>query len=735
MLRLAVAIWLGLCLGVNAQVVTVRSGEHDGFTRLVLTFPEPAGWDLGRTADGYGFRARKSGWRYDISTVFDLIPRDKVSAVWVDPDSGVLRLGLSCDCHAIATPFRPGIVVIDVLAGAAPTGSPYETALADSGRPMPALVVRKTLRPRQRPPGLVAKEEPTPEMPVAVVPNLLLQGRSPRAMPGPVLTLASPDPRAIDMRDRLLRDLSRSIAAGAVKPVAQLPAPKAPEPASRPVVLPLDLPARESVQLRVRPAGAAPDLALTASGQACISDDRLELAAWGDGRDPADQLVKAQADLLGEFDRPDQERLVALAKLYLNLGFGAEARSLIRLWGQGAPDAVLLDSLGILVDGKSGAPAFAGMLGCDTAAALWSFLAQDRLAAGTDINRAAVLRTFSALPLNLRRLLGPAVSERFLGLGDTEGARAIGDSIGRASGPHGDAVSMIDARLDLADGLAETAEGKLQSIVAEDGATAALALAALIESRISRGEVPDAAQVLALKAMLQERMSSPGAVILRRALAKGQVLTGAADRAFHDQTANDAALYPELWELLARHGASLELAALALDPPGPAVSDLPAGVRIAVAERLQKDGFSEGAGRWVDGVGSVEADLLHARVALDLRDGREALRRLGGQTGPEAEILRAQALTLLGDLPAALVALEAAGSENDAARLRFVARQWDALGSVEDPALRTLLAGRSATPDATQDAPLAQARALMESSSSARAGVTALLAERQVPGG
>jgi hypothetical protein len=730
MLRLVFTAWILLAGLASAQVVTVRSGQHDGFARLVLTFPEPAGWDLGRTADGYGFRARKAGWRYDISTVFDLIPRDRLSAVWVDPQTGVLRIGLGCECHAIATPFRPGIVVIDILDGMAPAGSPYESALADAGTALPALSVQRTLRPKRRPAELVQNDVP------AALPDLLTQRRAPATPSLPPLSIPTPDPRAAEMRERLLRDLSRSIAAGAVKPVAQLPAQE-PQPASpRPVVLPLPSAPEGAVQVLVRPLDGRPASALTTSGQTCIADNRLDVASWAGDADPVDQFVKAQGALLGEFDRPDRDRLIALVRLNLHFGFGAEARGLIRVWGRDDPESAVLDALGILVDGGTGTPAFEGMLGCDSAAALWAMLAQNRIPMGADINRPAILAAFSALPLGLRRHLGPAVSERFLAAGDTESARSIRDAIDRAAGPHGDSLTMMDASLDLADGNPDLAEPKLEAVVQDDGASAARALAALIESRVARGELPDAAQVVALEAMLQERQSSPESGDLRRALAKGQTLTGSAERAFREVVASEAAIYPDLWSLLTRHGETMEFAALALDPPGAAVPDLPVDVRLAVARRLRKDGFAEGARRWADGLASDEAALLLAQVALDLRDGREALRRLGGQEGAEAGKVRAQALAMLGDVPAALAAWEAVGDAAEANRIRLLARAWDDLGTVDDLPLRAVLETREQEPVVTpesEDAPLAQARALLERSGSARDGITALLAARQIP--
>lgn len=726
MLRLALLLWFALAGCALTQVVTVRSGEHPGFSRLVLTLPEPAGWDLGRTGDGYGFRARKAAWRYDVSTVFDLIPRDRLAALWVDPDSGVLRMGLGCDCHVIATPFRPGIVVVDILDGPAPADSPYEAALSNAGRAMPALVARNTLRPRPRP-------APPPSMP-----DMREQVRAADLAPGPPLSVPVRSPRADALRDRLLHDLSRSIASGAVESAAALPArgPQVLPLTGQPGSPPAAVSDRETTQLRIRPPGEPADRTISSTGQTCVPDADLNLSAWGDDRHPLEQLVSAQATLLGEFDHPDQDRLVALVRLHLHLGFGAEARNILQLWAEPGPETAVLDALGRLIDAEAGATVFAGMQGCDTAAALWAALTQDRLPPLVDVNRGAVLRAFSALPLHLRRHLGPPLSERFLAAGDADSARAVHGAVDRAAGPHGAGLTLTEARLDAAAGKTAAAEHKLKTIVSENGAAAALALATLVSGLVDRGETPKDEQIIALDAMLREHEGAADAPILRRALARGLTVAGDAERAFRDLAAQDAASFPGLWHLLAERGDALVLAALALNPPTGSTVAIPPPTRLAIARRLQEGGFAEAARQWAQEVGTPEADVILARVALDLRDGREALRRLAGQAGPEAMTLRARALEQMGDLPGALAAWQAMGNATEAARIQFLSRQWDG-AMPADPAVQSLLAtlNVAVSDQPPSDAPLAQARALLDQSGDTRRAVATVMAARPVPDG
>ncbi|HEX9857991.1 MAG TPA: hypothetical protein VGA75_06510, partial [Paracoccaceae bacterium] len=111
-----------------AQVIAVKSGEHDTFTRLVLETGAPVGWALGRTTDGYELRLDRDGFRFDLSQIYRRVPRHRLAAIWVDPASGTLHLGIGCACHALPFEFRPGIVVIDLRDGPPPAGSSFEQA-------------------------------------------------------------------------------------------------------------------------------------------------------------------------------------------------------------------------------------------------------------------------------------------------------------------------------------------------------------------------------------------------------------------------------------------------------------------------------------------------------------------------------------------------------------------------------------------------------------------------------
>ncbi len=128
-LILMLSLFFVTTASAHAQVIAVKSGEHDGFTRLVLELGHPRQWTLGRTLDGYGLRLSGPAQRFDLSKAFSLIDRKRLASIWVDPESNDLLFGLGCACHAIPFEFRPDVLVIDIRDGAASKGSSFEQAL------------------------------------------------------------------------------------------------------------------------------------------------------------------------------------------------------------------------------------------------------------------------------------------------------------------------------------------------------------------------------------------------------------------------------------------------------------------------------------------------------------------------------------------------------------------------------------------------------------------------------
>ena len=642
-----------------AQSVPVRSGEHDTFSRLVLTFPAPLDWTLSRTPDGYDLAAIGTVPRYDLRDVYRLIPRTRLGAIYSDPGSGHLRLRVPCSCHAIPFELRPGVVVIDLHDGLPPEGSSFELA-SDGKARLPPLGVT-------RPPDLRADTGRTLDWAQAV----RLASRP--ALHGMPLFDPREPPGLAALRTDLILEIGRGASEGTVDLVRHI------EPAA-----PVGVPGSDGAQIRiggdanVDPAAhrRAPG-SLTATGDACIADEALDIGSWGPAGPVAEAIGPARDGLAGEFDHVDPVAVRRAVRHLLSLGFGAEARMTARALAPADADRPMWEDMAAILDGDApGGRSFEGMEVCESAAALWSVLADPSIPPGTVPRATAILSTFSGLPLHLRRSLGPPLAERFVGRGDLGTARAIRDAILRAPGDHGAGVLLMGAEIDLAQGRIETADATFAALAKGSGPESVEATIAAIAEAVRSGGPVDPATTVAMEAYLGENRGGPLEASIRDALSLAYATQHQYDRAF-ELSAGHEENRSAVWALLAARGTPAEIMTHGVvasgDLPGPDVAR-----DRRMAGRLLSLGFGEAAALWVAPPRGVLADperLLIARAQLLRRDARAALAGLDGVLGPEAQGLRADALAQLGDDGAA-AALAATDRVADASRIARRTGRW-----------------------------------------------------------
>jgi hypothetical protein len=730
MMRVLLVMLAFLALPASAQTARVTSGEHDDFTRLVVEFPTAADWQLGRTDTGYALvLVGAEQPRYDLTAVWDRIPRTRLRAVWAAPEGGALNLTPACACHAFPFELRPGMVVIDIKEGPAPAGSAFELAL-DGSTPPPlvaATVPRPELRPLSGPttPSVgydwlaTTAAEATPKMAVETDAALTLP------LPTGSTSLAP-------LRDALLHELSRGAAEGVVDMTlpAAAPSPEAVTgdlPWSRIVIG--EVPGVTARSARDGAVGMQPD------GAACIADAQLAIADWGNDDPGALQLATARSGLMGEFDVADPEATLQAVRHHLFLGFGAEALQYLRLIeAPTAPDDLeIYAGIARILDGieDPGSP-FAPMLGCDGPAALWATLQYTRLPSGAGVNVAAVLRSFAALPPHLRQHLGPDLAEQFLGWGDAEAARMVRDATARVPGVAARDMALMDAKAGLAEGRAEEAAADAETALAGGGPAGIDALLALVEARFRKGEPvgPDLAE--AVGAYLSEARGTEAEPALNRAMVLALALAGDLRSAIAA-----LAMAPEaetdLWQVIAARATDADLLAHAIlgaTTPRPAVEDATA---LALGSRLAALGFADAALDWLGPVAAdaaPEVRLLAAAAELARGDARRARDLSSGLEGPEAKAILADALTRLGAIDTAAEAWRSVGDDAQAARLKTWQRDWVAVSA--DAAEPWQAAARLAVPAPSAAADdrglLAQGAALADDSAAARQAIADLLA-------
>ncbi|MFN3936847.1 MAG: hypothetical protein ACK4KW_04635 [Gemmobacter sp.] len=721
-LRWLAFIWLALAGPLAADPVVVRSGEHPGFARLVLTFPDDPGWSFGRTPDGYELRTVAKGLRYDLSGVFARIRRDRLGAIWVDPASGYLRLGLRCTCHATAFSLRPRVVVIDLIDGLPVPGQGFEVSLdrPDAG-PLPPLVGRVPARPRARPQETAGAGPPWPTADRPPVPFL-------PTLPGPAVAA---------LQSEVLLAIAAATSRGDLQPAPGRRAEARDTQASHPTTLPVaDEPASFQIagplRLDFRTAAADAALPVATRGGACIPDEALDLPGWFAADPPVERIAALRRGLLGEFDRPQTEAVLALARTYLAAGFGHEARQLLRAFAPEDPWRPVAETIAIVLETAPRVPAatetaaaFAGMESCDQRAALWAVLAGGR--AGRDANRPAILRSFAELPPHLRHLLGPALAGLFLDSGDVETARALRDSMVRAEAAEAPGTEMVAARVKQMAGRQGEAEEGLRNVTAagsELGITAALRL---VESITARGGAPDPQLLAQIGALYHQHRRGPDGPALRRGFALATAASGDFSSALDRIAAQDPEARRAVWELLAARPEPAALIAVALGGP-----DRRAGLRpetaLALSEALLSLGFPEAAEAWTAGLGTERARLLRGRGAVARGDTRAALRQIAGDASVEADELRAEAFSRVArDGPTDPA--NPPGGAMDRSNEQRPADTHDPRGGPDrTPRADTLrLPEPEGKPRADQPPPLARARQSLEASRRAREQTTRVL--------
>ncbi len=730
-----------------AAPARVTSGEHEGFTRLVIELDEAADWTVGRTDDGYELRIDGQTLQYDLSAAFKIIGRSRVAALSADEASGALRVAIGCNCHVAPFEFRPGTIVMDLKDGPPPAQSPFEAALdgvekakpAEPAMEMAEINVLSTAwvdqalgqksitiaaplpvseEAEQRPISAEAEDVPLPE---------------PADEPSDEIAMALPmspllDPGLAPLHDELMREISR----GAAQGVVAIDLPKDTEiPQARMEVAAGDQ-SRVGLgslaglrQMRIEGKGIGPaDLA--PQGAQCPSDEQLEVAIWGDERPIWEQISEARAGLSGEFDRPDPEAIGKAIKFYLFIGFGQEALGLIKGFDPDSEEVPLWSSLAhILDDIREENPVFSGMENCDSAGALWAILANP---VGTQkpTNFRAVQRSFSALPANLRRMLGPRLIERLMAMDEGDSVDVVSNAIRRAGTGDDRGIALMEAGVAAEAGAFDKADDLLQPLLDDPGPQTEEALVAKIEGQAVRG-LPLPPEILSeIEAYASERDGGPEGPKFQRALILALALTGDFRRAF-DEAPPDPALQADLWRLLASLGTDdviLEQAAIAKGTAAPAEAQ---AVASDLAERFLTVGLPDQAQTWLAGAKSVDR-VLAARIALAVQDGPSALKYLEGMEGEEAEAMRIAGLVLSGDDLAAAAAFSRAGDEQSASRALARARDWSALGREGQAEWQqTALELTSPAADGTAG-PLAEATALADQALGTRDAVRALLA-------
>lgn len=483
MIRSLVVVFCFLACAAQAEIVRVGAGEHGSFTRVILEFGDRPKWHGQRTGRGYRLSFdHMTPLTFDLSKVFRLIDRNRVSDIRASGNNR-LDLDLSCDCDLRFDEAGDSALIVDVLSFS-PEEPEIQSELDALPSPtesflLPNLPGRSTLAAnRSSPPNMpVVVGEAAPEAP---------------ALSGFAMSFSALDFPTSDQSvalELMGRALSRAAAQGLISARANIDQ-RSENAADRRVELPDNqgnVSVTTSFDRAMRPDAAM--VAPTQDGAICTPTSLIDVASWGDVGD-RDMLGRLRTKAIAENGSVDSEGAGALARYYIHLGFGREARAAAEYMTH-SMDRQVVEVLAEIMDyGQADASFLAGQVACESASALWAALAAPMKIETTPASSDSILATFSALPPHLRNHLGPLLSERLHDAGLPEAARVAMNAATR-SGKRTEESELASARLELEGTHGNVARETLSDLSNGTNLTAAGALLELLQDAERRGMPPN----------------------------------------------------------------------------------------------------------------------------------------------------------------------------------------------------------------------------------------------------
>lgn len=760
----------------RADTVSLRSGEHPGFSRMVIDLGQLPRWSLESNGNTRRLVFDGPPVQIDVSRAFDRIGRQRVAALTSDVNE--LRFDLACRCSVSVFGMPGGRLVIDVRDGPPRpnvrlAGRPPEEQ-AGFARPKVlnadlsavssdiSTVLPEPLTPSQRDyrderPLLELRadhhlDRAEPELPEAYPPDALPSRRgelveldpsvSMRDLPtlsvNGVLSPFGQHERISEATSALIDALDRASNLGLVdRNDEDFAVPATPNRPVPPPGTPLPLPIGDQSSLRVSTsldrdlARLADSLGDRAARSGCLTDYDLDVGSWGDADAPMNGFSQSRLGLFGEFDEPKIDVARALVRNYLYLSFGAEAKSVLAAFPFEDAEKSVFAFLAEVADGKTrpSDSEVAALLGCQGNVAIWALLSMPDIPPASDVAKSEIAATFSALPLHLRKRYGPTLVQRFLALNDAGTAKLIWNAVDRADSERSEEFVLATAELAAVNGDVETAEVALARLEAGSPENAPKAVVRLIRSRLDRGASLDPGLADTAAALSFENRGTQLARDLKFEELRGRTALGQWDRVFEElpraefagalsRSDGEALLAAHFLAIAERADVEtfLSRAFQANDrlPIGPGTDQ----ARRAIADRLTALGFTDEALALLDKIDSrvQEDDLTAARADLSAGALQSAIEHLDGIETAEAARLRGEALERLGEFDAAARAYQDADDAERAGKVLERAGDWENGSGAVSAAAAQLLAE-----DTIEDeTPLARNRALVGAAESLR---------------
>ena len=365
---LAISVWAS---GAVAQVIA-QSGDHEAFSRIVFPYPAQMDWSLEKTEGGHDLKFTRGELAVDVENVLRFLPSGRLQAV--SANSQGLRILHQCQCEVEVFRFNGTHLVIDIKEPrpAFPTSTYSE--LSELSRELLKLPINS-----------ISEQ------------TVIVLGEDLQATDVADLGDNSVADEEINV-EQIQNTVVRAIEGGLISAFENdnfTTSIRGPKSSARNVRL-----NGEIFSLETQESGF--------EAHNCLGAYLfLDTTTWQENEAELRDAIAHRARLLDANFSEDPQRARQLAEGYLRLGFGAEARQVLEVFGIEDP---VLHSLSHAVEGGSpeNVEMFRNLERCDNFASAWGALVNH---ADSDFspNVASITRTLANTPSDVRTRLFDAL--------------------------------------------------------------------------------------------------------------------------------------------------------------------------------------------------------------------------------------------------------------------------------------------------------------------------------------
>ncbi len=678
-----------------AQNVTVRSGEHGRFTRLVLTLPVEANWNLVENSSTNELEVLfpDQAFNYDTSTTFDRIGRSRINDVRPKEGGTGLIVSLACDCDAQAFTLNNSLLVIDV---SETSNSPKTISRANDD-----IFELKNFEKNNR--GAVELSDirlgynpgvgPIPYKEYKSVFYPLFTSEF-STYTSRLIGVNSKPKRLTESSPFIARELEKAVDKGLLNNSGARDKEKKELVEERLNLFTSGIMKTEKLLEGNRPLEifGFSDNQVSISSEHCEAKSSWALNTWlSDNQDPNETVAKKRASIFQEFDKVSNQKLNEYAKALLFYGFGAEARSALEVFSETEDPGLV--ALSYILDGEEDPKGyFNDFLNCGDLIQVWVLLSAAEDNHLQNLDGSKISRGFEVLPKHLQVHLGLSIAQRLSERGYNSTARDILTRVQRIQGYETNAIRLGNGIVSLNVGDFSEAREMLDSIIGDNVQEKAKSVIGSIHAtHAGRGEVSDRLVDLSRIFATELRNDLSGEKIWEAHI-RSLLLNARFQEAF--QEISDASgiskdtitsARENAFQALVNNASDIVFLKISIDNLRKGIFPVSNDVAVSIANRTLDLGLPEMSIQLINSLPEIqnkpEAILAKARAYLFLLRPEEAEILLIGVKDNEALQLRAEARSQMGDHKLATSLFKEAGKPQLAEHSAWLSGAWNYVAS------------------------------------------------------